>query len=724
MKSTPIIPRDISWLSFNERVLQEANDPSVPLKERIKFLAIHSNNLEEFFRVRVAALKRMVELKGKNTNFHFEEHPQAIIDQIQTIVLRQQNEFARIWEGIIKEMSKEKIFLRDIHELTRAQKNFVHKYFDEEVASNVIPLMIEDLPTLPYLRDKSLYLGVVMSRRKDVYEQKYALIEIPVHALGRFVILPSKPGEHDIILMEDVIRFNLPIIFSYFGYDTFDAHIFNVTKDAEFDIDNDISTTLVQKIEKGIKNRRKGKAVRFTYDKEMNAGILEYLIQKLNLTQKDNIIPGGKIHNFRHFMDFPNVFPTTKRTRKNTSFIHPELADSLRVTDVVLQKDVLLSFPYHSFVSVIDLLREAAMDPEVMSIRITAYRLASNSKIINALINAARNGKEVIVMMELRARFDEEANLEWKTRLEEEGVKVLIGIPDMKVHAKICVIKKRVNKKIIEYGFVATGNLNEKTARIYADHMLMTANKGVMADINKIFKFLTTGKPERVVDLNSCKKLFVCPTGMRTHLMDLIDYEIKEAKAKRPAEIIIKLNSISDDTLIRKIYEAAAAGVSVKMVVRGIYCAHSASKKFKKDIFAVSIVDEYLEHARVLIFFHSGKEKTFIASADWMVRNLDHRVEVAVEITNRHIKKELREIMNIQLSDNVKARILDNDLSNRYVQANGKKKIRSQIEIFNYLKQQAVTYRNNHHEPKRIKGVKVAENLESKAALLKEKVIN
>lgn len=688
MKLTRIIPRDISWLSFNERVLQEANDPSVPLKERIKFLAIHSNNLEEFFRVRVAALKRMVELKDKKAKFHFEENPQAILDQIQTIVLRQQNEFARIWDNIQKEMAKEKIFLKDINQLTPAQKRFVHKYFDEEVASNVIPLMVEDLPVLPYLRDKSLYLGVVMSRQREVYEQKYALIEIPVHALGRFVILPSKPHEHNIILMEDVIRFNLPVIFSYFGYDKFDAHIFNVTKDAEFDIDNDIATTLVQKIEKGIKNRRKGKAVRFSYDKEMNAGVLEYLIQKLNLTQKDNIIPGGKIHNFRHFMDFPNVF-SERKIRANLPFIHPDLEESLRVTDVVLRKDILLNFPYHSFVSVIDILREAAMDPEVQSIKITAYRLASNSKIINALINAVRNGKEVTVMMELRARFDEEANLVWKDRLEEEGVKVLIGVPDMKVHAKLCVIKKRVDKKYVEYGFVATGNLNEKTAKIYADHMLMTANKAVMMDINRIFKFLATGKAENINELRECKKLFVCPVNMRHHWLELINHEIKEAKAKRHAEMIVKLNSLSDEALIQKIYEAAAAGVVVKLIIRGIYCAYSQNKKFKKDIYAVSIVDEYLEHARVLIFHHSGKEKTFISSADWMVRNLDHRVEVAAEITNRHIKKELWNILNIQLNGNVKARILDNQLSNKYVPSEGKKKIRSQIEIYKYLKEEA-----------------------------------
>ena len=439
MTKKKFIPRDISWLSFNGRVLQEANDPSVPLKERIRFLGIHSNNMDEFFRVRVATLRRMTELAGKKTNFHFEEKPQEILDQIQEIVLQQQNEFNRIWNGILAELNQQKIFLVDEKHLSAEQKIFVKKYFEEEVRSNIIPLLIESLPQLPYLREKSIFLGVVMRKIKSAYDQKYALIEIPSKTLGRFVILPSKENEHHIILLEDIIRFNLPYIFSYFGYDHFDAHIFKVTKDAEIDMDTDVSTTFVQKIQKGLKNRRKGKPVRFVYDKEMDAGLLEYLMRRLNLSRRGNIIPGGRIHNFRHFMDFPNVF--SKSTRRST-FTHPDLQNSLRVTDVVLEKDIMLHFPYHSFNTVIDLLREAAMDPQVIAIKITAYRLSTNSKVINALINAHRNGKSVTVMLELRARFDEEANLEWKELLEEEGVKVLLGVDNMKVHAKLCVIKK------------------------------------------------------------------------------------------------------------------------------------------------------------------------------------------------------------------------------------------------------------------------------------------
>ncbi|MCU0395330.1 MAG: polyphosphate kinase 1, partial [Chitinophagaceae bacterium] len=409
-----IIPRDISWLSFNARVLQEANDPTVPLKERIRFLGIHSNNQDEFFRVRVATLKRMTQIlnKGVKAAMHLEKSAAYILEEIHRIVLQQQHEFERIWSNIFQELAKEKIFLVNEKQLNKEQQEFVEKYYDDEVSPNLIPLMIEDIPQMPYLRDKSIYLGVVMRKKNTPYQHKYALIEIPAKAVGRFVILPSKPGEKHIILLEDVIRFNLPHIFSYFNYDSFSAHLFKVTKDAELDIDNDISTDIAQKILRGVKKRREGKPVRFVYDKEMDSGLLEYLMRRLNLTRKDNIIPGGRIHNFRHFMDFPDVFPA--RSQRKPSFIHPALDDGRRISDVLQEQDVLLSFPYHSFISLIHMLREAAMDPEVQSIKITAYRLASNSRIINALINAVRNGKKVVVALELRARFDEEANLQWK----------------------------------------------------------------------------------------------------------------------------------------------------------------------------------------------------------------------------------------------------------------------------------------------------------------------
>ena len=678
------IPRDISWLSFNARVLQEANDPTVPLKERIRFLGIYSNNSDEFFRVRVATLKRMIEYseKRKLLNMHMEENPQQILEQIQSIVLKQQNEFNRIWEGIVKELKEHKVIFLTEKRLTKDQQTFVRQFFDEQVRSNVIPLMIESIPQLPYLREKSIYLGVVMRNKESSYHQKYALIEVPVSAVGRFVLLPERNGVQPIMLLEDIIRFNLPNIFTYFNYDHFSAHVFKVTKDAELDMDNDVATSFVEKIEKGLKNRRRGKTVRFVYDKEMDSGLLEYLIRRQNLTLSSNIIPGGRIPNYRHFMDFPDVLYS--RTKRRSSFTHPALVNLNRVTEVILKQDVMLNSPYHSFNSVIDLLREAAMEPDVISIKITCYRLASISKIVNALINASRNGKQVTVMLELKARFDEEANLEWKKTLEEEGVKVLLGVPGMKIHAKICVIKKKVNHKIIQYGFISTGNLNEKTAKIYCDHCLLTANRSIMADINRIFTYLENWKNGNA-PLKACKTLLISPVNMRARIIELIQKEIKHALAGKKAGIILKSNSLSDKILIEKLYEAARSGVEVQLIIRGIICAKVENKKFNPFIKAISIVDEYLEHGRVMLFHNKGNEIMYTSSADWMVRNLDHRVEAAVPVLNKEIRDEIKDILAIQLSDNVKARVIDNNLSNEYVVTKTKKKIRSQIETYNYL---------------------------------------
>jgi len=669
-------------------VLQEAADPTVPLRERLKFLGIFSNNMDEFFRVRVATLKRMSEIGGKKKlNMHLELAPEEILEEIQMIVLEQQSEFNRIWDRIVLELQREKIFLITERQLNKEQQRFVQHYFEEEVRANIIPLMIESIPEFPYLRDKSIYLGVVLSRRDGSMRRKYALIEVPSKSLGRFIKLPAAPGEHAIILLEDVVRANLRSIFSYFGYDRYDSWVFKVTKDAEIDLDNDISTSLIQKIEKGVKNRRKGKPVRFVYDKEMDQGLLAYLIRRLNLSRKDVILPGGRIHNFRHFMEFPDVF--TKKSQRKKPLRHPLLLKTNRVTDVVFQKDIMLNFPYHSFDPVIDMLREAAMDPEVISIRITCYRLAENSKVINALINAVRNGKEVTVMMELRARFEEEANLEWKERLEEEGVKVLISMPNMKVHAKVCAIKKRVNGRTLLYGFVSTGNLNERTAQVYGDHCLLTSNRAIMGDVNRLFIYLEKNKDGDAI-LKAMNTLIPCPTGLRKELEKMINKEIKNAKNNEPASITLKINSLSDEDLISQLSEAAKVGVKIRMIVRGIFCMYTDNPKFKEPVKAISIVDEYLEHARVFIFHNGGDEKVYISSADWMVRNLDHRVEATCPVFDPDIKKVLKNILEIQMSDNVKARILDNELSNRYVRSDDGKKVRSQIEIYNYLHQKTL----------------------------------
>lgn len=675
------IIRDISWLSFNARVLQEANDPTVPLQERIRFLGIFSNNLDEFFRIRVATLKRMIEF-GRSARMHLEQNPARILEEIQRIVISQQLEFSRIWKEINAQLRKSGIFLHTEKQLNREQRQFVSTYFTEEVRSHIIPLMLESIQVFPNLRDKSIYLAVVLSRKDGSMKQKFALVEIPTMVLPRFILLPSPPEERHVILMEDIVRFNLPYLFSFFGYDRFSAHIIKVTRDAELDIDNDVSTSLIQKIVKGLKDRKRGKPVRFIYDRHIDPYLLEYLIRSMNLSGKDNLIPGDRIHNFKDFMDFPErVFQVKRHGRK--SFIHPRLEHSPSITRVIQEEDILLQFPYHSFDSIIDLLREAAIDPNVTTIKITAYRLARNSKIINALINAARNGKHVLVVLELRARFDEEANLEWKIRLEEEGAKVLIGVPNMKVHAKVCVIKKRINTHFIQYGFVSTGNLNEGTATYYADHCLLTANRHIMADINRIFAFLETGGKDKR-HLEGCRTLLVSPVNLRKAFLHLIDREIRHARKKKPASMTIKMNSLSDTLLIGKLYEAAREGVQINLIIRGVCCALTSNRKWKKEIRAVSIIDEYLEHARVLLFHNNGKELMYISSSDWMVRNLDHRVEAATPVFSEQIRLEIKRVLNIQLQDNVKSRILDNEQRNVYNRTRGKR-IRSQIATYNLL---------------------------------------
>lgn len=681
------IARDISWLSFNSRVLQEAADDTVPLKERIKFLGIFSNNLDEFFRVRVAGLKKMVEL-GNKAKMHLELDPQNILDEIQEKVLNQQKEFERIWKEILRELKKEKINLVNDKKLSGSQQKFVLDYFNEEVRSYIVPLMIESLHQFPVLNDKSIYLACRLAKQDRLIPQRFALVSVPSRHLSRFLILPSKNQEQYVILLEDVIRFCLPNIFSFFGYDKFSSHIIKVTRDAEIDIDNDVSGSLIQKIEKGLKNRKKGKPVRFVYDKEIEPALLTYLVKRLGLTHNENMIPGGSIHNYKDFINFPDSVFTQKNLRKKP-FTHPLLKNINSVTSIVMERDVMLHFPYHSYDSVIDFLREAAIDPDVVSIKITCYRLASRSKVINALTNAVRNGKQVTAMLELRARFDEEANLEWKEELEDAGVKVLLGVPDLKVHAKLCLIKKRVKNVTTHYGFISTGNLNEKTAKLYGDHCLLTSDRNLMADVNRIFTYLENPSL-RIGLLKACKLLMVSPISMRKQINLLINKEIKFANRKKPAGITLKLNSLSDGLLIEKLTEAAKAGVQIKLIIRGICCMFTENKKFKKPVEAISIIDEYLEHARVMIFENNGDPKVYISSADWMVRNIDHRIEIACPVLEKDLKQELINITNIQLSDNIKARELDNELSNQYINPRNTKKIRSQIEIFNYLNKTAV----------------------------------
>ncbi len=690
------INRDISWLAFNGRVLQEAADPENHIYDRLRFLGIFSNNLDEFFRVRVATLNRMTRTAGNKLKMHLEENPEKILHSIMSTVLTQQQQFEKIYRDLVLAMEDKKIYFKTDKQLTKEQKLFVENYFEERLHTRIVPLMIESIPNMPLLRDRSVYLACVLGHSLSAMMHRYALIEIPVGDLPRFVILPSSKGVKDLILLEDIVRYNLPYLFAPFGFDKYMGHLIKVTRDAELDLDSDFHSNLIDDLEKGIKNRKKGKATRFVYDKQIDANLLEYLMKRLGLNKKDHMVPGGRIHNFKDFMDFPKEVFTDINPRPKP-FVHPLLVQPCRIIDVIAKKDVMLHFPYHSFDSVIDLLREAAIDPAVVSIRVTLYRLAKDSRVINALVNAVRNGKQVSVVIELKARFDEEANLIWKKRLEEEGVKVYIGLPEMKVHAKICVIKRREFNKTTQFGFVSTGNLNESTAKVYADHCLLTSNRQIMADINRVFDCLERPVPN-LTGLKSCRVLIPAPVSMRKFFQAQIQKQISLSKRKKKGSMVVKLNSLSDDQLIHDIYDAAKAGVKSSFVIRGIFCGVMEQKSFKKNPQAISIVDQYLEHARVFIFGEEENKQVFISSADWMVRNLDHRVEVACPILNKEIQTELSHIMNIQLRENEKARILDAALSNHYVLPKEEEPwLRSQVAIHDYLKNKEYNIESSSH---------------------------
>ena len=690
------INRDISWLAFNGRVLQEAADEENHIYDRLRFLGIFSNNLDEFFRVRVATLNRMARTAGNKLKMHMEENPEKILASIMSIVLTQQQQFEKIYRDLVIAMEGKKIHFKTDKQLTKEQKIFVEAFFEERLHTRIVPLMIESIPSMPLLRDRSVYLACVLGHSQSAMMHRYALIEIPVGDLPRVVVLPSAKGTKDLILLEDIVRYNLPYLFAPFGFDKFMGHLIKVTRDAELDLDNDFHSNLIDDLEKGIKNRKKGKATRFVYDKQIDANLLEFMMKRLSLNKKDHMVPGGRIHNFKDFMDFPREVFTDINSRPKP-FVHPLLTQPCRIMDVISKKDVMLHFPYHSFDSVIDLLREAAIDPAVVSIRVTLYRLAKDSRVINALVNAVRNGKQVSVVIELKARFDEEANLMWKKRLEEEGVKVYIGLPEMKIHAKICVIKRREFNRTTQFGFVSTGNLNESTAKVYADHCLLTSNRQIMADINRVFDCLERPIPN-LTGLKTCRTLIPAPITMRKFFQAQIHKQISLSKRKKGGSLVVKLNSLSDDQLIHDLYDAAKAGVKSSFVVRGIFCGVMDQKSFKKQPQAISIVDQYLEHARVFIFGEEEQKQVFISSADWMVRNLDHRVEVACPIIDKEIQTELSHIMNIQLKENEKARILDAALSNQYVVPEEKEPwLRSQVAIHDYLKNKEYTIESRSH---------------------------
>jgi len=678
-KKLPFLNREISWLYFNERVLQEAADETVPLIERIKFLSIFSSNLEEFYRVRVATLTRLVNLNDKAKAL-LGFNPKKVLNEIKNIVVKHERKFENIFQAtLINELAQNRIFILNDTQLNVSRGEFVRNHFRDRILSNLVPIMIDLDDPFPELKDRYLYFFVRLTKKTGKKSEKFALIELPEN-LPRFLVLPETNGLKFIILAEDIIKYCLDDIFYVFNYDEVEAFSIQLTRDAELDIDKNISDKFIEELKTSLDKRKKGKPMRLLYDTQMPFEMLSVLVTKLKI-EAEGLIPGNRYHRFGDFIAFPNVGSKDLEYAVN----EPLKVDGLHRTESIFNKlanrDYLVNLPYQSYDYIILFLREAAIDPKVTEINITLYRLAENSKVINALINAVKNGKKVNCVVELKARFDEKANIFWTNRLMEEGVNVNYGLTDYKVHSKICLVKRMERGRAVYYANLATGNFNEKTARIYCDHSIFTSKKEITLDLLKLFNALN----KRTV-AKDFKHLIVSPLDSRNKIYGLINREIKFAKAGKPAYMILKVNSLADEGIVQKLYDASNAGVQIRLIVRGICCLVPGVAGFSENITIISIIDKFLEHARVFIFGNNGKEEMFLSSADLMSRNFEHRVEVGFPVLDEEVRQEIRDIIEFQLQDNVKARDINRLNNNKYHKNRLTTKIRAQVQTYNYLK--------------------------------------
>lgn len=670
-----IINRELSWLSFNDRVLQEALDDQVPVVERMRFLGIYSNNMDEFYRVRVANIRRSIALKKQRVD-GFNGTPAELYQEIREVVIEQQQKFELAYRKILRALVKERIHHTDEKRITLAHKKELSIYFHEQLKHAIFPIILDKKNPFPKLRDYAIYLAVKIVEKKN--KTRYALIQIPTD-FSRFYQL-KKGDDIRIILIDDIIRLYLKEIFSIFEPVEIDAYTFKFTRDAELDLDDDLTLSFIEKIEKSLKQRKKGIPVRFVYDEKMPDDLLSYLLHSLNLKAGVNTIPGGRYHNFKDFISFPDFGRPEFVYPKQAPCKVPEFEGEKGIIEAILKEDVLLHFPYQRFSYIVDLLREAAIDPKVKEIKINIYRVASKSEIMNALMAAVFNGKQVTVIFELQARFDEENNLYWSERLKEFGAKVIYGFPNLKVHSKLLQIKRIKDNKEQFITYIGTGNFNEKSARIYSDFAYLTSRTEVSNEVRKVFRIL-----ENHIEPIAFRKLLVSPFNAKRRLIALIEREIAAAKKGKKAGIKIKLNNLTDQTMINKLYLASQAGVKIDMIIRGICCLIPGKKGLSENIKVISIVDRYLEHARFLKFENNGKPEYFITSADFMERNLDKRIEVGVLIESANVQKELDLIFNYQWSGSVKARLITADFKNQYRRTDIPT-FHAQVELYKYYK--------------------------------------
>ncbi|BAO77155.1 polyphosphate kinase 1 [Winogradskyella sp. PG-2] len=669
------INRELSWLQFNARVLQEAADNDVPLIERLRFLGIFSNNLDEFFKVRYATVKRIFEAgKGGKSELGGIKAGD-LLEEITKIVIDQQSESLKILESIDLELKIENIQIINETEIDADQHQFIKNYFYQEISPALVIIVLNEAIELPELKDSAAYLTIKMSNSKG--DDQYALIEIS-KTMDRFIVLPSKNDSNYIILVDDVLRHCLDEIFNIFDYETITAYMIKITRDGELDFDSDLSKSFIDKLSDSVKDRKSGDLVRFVHDKSIDEDTLTFLLERMGINDNDSIIPGGRYHNRRDYMDFPSLGRTDLLYDKIRPLPVEGLSLQESIFKTIAKKDYLVYAPYHTFSYLVKFLREAALDPKVKTIKITIYRLAQISHVASSLINAAKNGKKVTVSIELRARFDEEANINYAEQMQDAGVNMLFGVSGLKVHCKMCVIEREENDKLVRYGFVSTGNFNESTAKFYTDFTLLTANSKILKDINKVFNFFEVN-----YKINRYKHIITSPHYTKSKLFALIDTEIANAQKGKPAYIKLKMNSISSYKMIDKLYEASKAGVKVQMIVRGLCCIVPGVKGMSENIEIISIIDKFLEHTRLYIFSNNNDPKMYISSADWMTRNIDNRVEVSCPIYDQDIKNELLDLYMICWNDNVKARIINETQDNSY-RKNDKPKTRAQFDTYKY----------------------------------------
>ncbi|HCG5125741.1 TPA: polyphosphate kinase 1 [Vibrio parahaemolyticus] len=673
------IEKELSWLSFNERVLQEAADKTVPLIERIRFLGIFSNNFDEFYKVRFADVKRRILINQERGG---SDNSKRLLSKMQAKALKLNEQFDELYSELIREMARRRIFLVNEHQLDEAQEKWITKYFRKEVMPHITPLLMKDeIDVLQFLKDEYAYIAVEL--RKEDHSQ-YALIEIPTDHLPRFVMVPEQKGKRrkTIILLDNIIRYCLDELFKgFFDYDELAGYAMKMTRDAEYDLRNEIEYSLLEQMSAGVNQRLTAMPVRFVYEREMPQEMLDFLCSKLRISNYDNLIPGGRYHNFKDFIAFPNVGREYLENKPMPPMKCADFEGYANSFEAIKAKDILLYYPYHTFDHIGELVRQASFDPKVLSIKINIYRVAKDSRLMNSLIDAVHNGKNVTVVVELQARFDEEANIEWSKVLTEAGVHVIFGAPGLKIHSKLLMISRREGDDIIRYAHIGTGNFHEKTARIYTDFSLLTADQEITNEVRNVFGYIEN--PYRPVKFNH---LMVSPRNSRTQIYRLIDNEIANAKAGKKAGLTIKVNNLVDKGIVTRLYAASNAGVKINMIIRGMCALVPGIEGVSENIRIISIVDRFLEHPRVVITHNDGDPQVYISSADWMTRNIDHRIEVAAPVRDPRLKQRIIDITNIHFTDTVKARLIDKEMSNSYVPRGNRKKVRSQVAIYDYLK--------------------------------------